>query len=140
MNTPLPFAGYTIDWTEALHALLYAGGALLLAALAHRLLFALLARVTARTQTPVDGVVVAQLRAPTRWAAAAIALSLAAQVDPWVATVWGAAARFAVPALLGWIAYALVRAFAAALEVRAEASGDPVAVRSRRTRIAILSR
>src|SRR6476469_4170711 len=111
MRLQLPFAGYTIDWAEALHALLFAGGALLLAAVVHRIAFALFARVAARTHTPVDGLVVDRLRAPTRWAAAAITLSLAAQGDRWVAYAWGAAARFVVPALVGWMAYSLVLAF-----------------------------
>jgi hypothetical protein len=83
---------------------------------------------------------VERLSAPTRWAAAAIAIALAAQADRWVAAVWSAAAPFVVPALLGWIAYSLVCAFASALEYRAEAAPDQIAARSRRTRIAILSR
>ncbi len=49
-------------------------------------------------------------------------------------------ARFLRPALLGWIAYALVKAFAATMEMRLETAPDPVAARSRRTRMAILSR
>ena len=49
-------------------------------------------------------------------------------------------AQFLRPALLGWIAYTLVKAFTAALEIRLELSADPVAMRSRRTRIAVLSR
>jgi small-conductance mechanosensitive channel len=129
-----------IDWPEALHALLFAGGALVLAALVHRLVFAVLGRIVARTQTPVDGLVLERLRAPTRWAAAAIALGFAAQADAWVAAVWLAIAKFVVPALLGWIVYCLVKAFAAALEYRAEISTDLASARSRRTRIAILSR
>ena len=134
------FLHATIDWPELLHAALFAGGALIAAALVHRLVFALLTRLAARTQTPVDGLITEQLRSPTRWAAAAIALALAAQADPWVARVWLGVAKFLVPALLGWIVYSLVRAFAAALEYRAEISTDIAASRSRRTRIAILSR
>jgi small-conductance mechanosensitive channel len=134
------FPRLSIDWPEAFHALLLAGGALIGAALVHRLVFAVLRRIVARTQTPVDGLIADQLRAPTRWAAAAIALGLAAQADAWVAAVWGAVAKFVVPTLLGWIAYALVKAFAAALEYRAEISTDLASARSRRTRIAILSR
>jgi small-conductance mechanosensitive channel len=130
----------SVDWPEALHALLLAGGALIAAGLVHRLVFGVLRRIVSRTQTPVDGLIVEQLRAPTRWAAAAIALGLAAQADSWVAGVWVAIAKFVVPALLGWIAYSLVRAFAAALEYRAEISTDVASARSRRTRIAILSR
>ncbi len=130
----------TLDWSELLRAALFAGGALIAALVVHRLVFALLARVVGRTHTPVDGLVVEQLRAPTRWATAAIALALAAQADPWVARVWFAIGKFAVPALLGWIAYSLVKGFAAALEYRAEISVDVASARSRRTRIAILSR
>ena len=140
MTLRLPFGGYTIDWTEAAHALVFAGVALALAAVVHRMVFALLARVAARTHTPVDGLVLERLRAPTRWAAAAIALSLTAQGDAWVAYLWGAVAKFVVPALVGWMAYSLVVAFSAALEHRAEVSTDLAAARSRRTRIAILSR
>ena len=140
MTRAFEFSRWSIDWTEALHALLLAGGALLAAALVHSLVFGVLCRVVDRTQTPVDGLIVERLRAPTRWAAAAIALGFAAQADAWVAAMWIPAAKFAVPALLGWIAYSLVRAFAAALEYRAEISTDIASARSRRTRIAILSR
>ncbi|GGD85893.1 membrane protein [Tsuneonella deserti] len=134
------FSRYAIDWPEALHALLLAAAALLVAGLVHRAVFSVVTRLTVRTPTPVDGLVAEQLRKPTRWAAAAIGISLAAQADAWIASLWGAVARFVVPALLGWMAYCLVKAFAAALEYRAEASTDIAAARSRRTRIAILSR
>ena len=130
----------SVDWPEILHALLVAGGALVAAAIVHRLVFAATGRIVGRTQTPVDGLVLERLRAPTRWAAAAIALALAAQADTLVASLWGAVAKFVVPALLGWIVYSLVRAFAAALEYRAEISTDIASARSRRTRVAILSR
>lgn len=140
MALRFPFAGYAIDWPELLHALIFAGGALLLAGVLHRAVFALLGRVAARTGTPVDGLVLHRLRAPTRWAAAAVGFALAAKGDPWLAAAWHAAGRFIVPALLGWMAYSVVLAFAAALEHRAEISTDLAAARSRRTRIAILSR
>ncbi len=140
MFSQFDLSRYTFDWGAALHAATFLGGALVLAGLAHRLLFALLSRLAARTATPVDGLVLTQLRGPTRWAMAAIAVAAAAKADAWVAYVWSGVARFVVPALLGWIVYALVRAFAAALEYRAESSTDLVAARSHRTRIAILSR
>ena len=130
----------TVDWSELFHAVVIAGGSLLVALLIHRLVFALLARLAARTQTPVDGLVAEQLRAPTRWAAMAIALAIAAKVDPWVARVWLLLGRFIVPALLGWMAYSVVCAFARSLDMRVEASSDVVGARSHRTRIAILSR
>jgi len=140
MTGPFSIPRYTFDWAELVHAVLLAGAALLAAAVVHRLAFTLLARIAARTQTPVDGLIAERLRAPTRWAAAAIAIALAAKADPWVAWLWSAAAKFAVPALLGWMAYSVVKAFAAALEYRAEIATDIAATRSRRTRIAILSR
>lgn len=140
MTPAIDPARYTVDWTAVLDAVLVGGGALVAAALAHRILFSLLARLAARTETEVDEIVIERLRAPSRWAAAAIALSLAAQADPWLAWAWGAIAPFAIPAVLGWMAYRLVQAFAAALEHRTDDASDPGAARSRRTRIAILSR
>jgi small-conductance mechanosensitive channel len=140
MTRAIDPARYAIDWPALLDALLVGGGALVVAALAHRILFALLVRLAARTETEVDEIVIERLRAPARWAAAAVALSLAAEADPWLEWIWGAIAPFAVPAVLGWMAYRLVQAFAAALEHRTDEANDPVAARSRRTRIAILSR
>ncbi|TCJ41355.1 mechanosensitive ion channel [Parafrankia sp. BMG5.11] len=131
---------YSLDWAEVLHATVVLGGALLVAAVVHRLVFAILSRIAGRTETPVDGVIVDQVRSPARWAATAVAVSLAAQADVWVASVWNVVGKFVVPALLGWIAYAVVRALSAALEHRAEISTDIAAARSRRTRVAILSR
>ena len=52
---------------------------------------------------------------------------------------WEPIARFVRPALLGWIAYNVVRALTATMELRM-ADADPVASRSRKTRIAVLSR
>ena len=131
---------YTIDWTALVHAALYVVGALVLATVVHRAAFAVLGRIARRTETEVDELVIGRLRNPSRWAIAAIALAAAAQADAWILWVWRAIAPFAVPALIGWMAYALVHAFAAALEYRAGTATDLVAMRSRQTRIAILSR
>lgn len=140
MFAELDPARYSLDGAALLHAAAYLGGAIVLAALAHRFVFALLGRIAARTATETDELVIDRVRAPARWAMGALALSAAAQGDAWIAHVWRALAPFAVPALIGWIAYALVQAFAAVLEQRADAATDLAAARSRRTRIAILSR
>ncbi|MXO75177.1 mechanosensitive ion channel [Altererythrobacter aerius] len=131
---------YAIDWPELVHAVIAIGVSLAIAALVHRLVFSVACRLADRTETPVDGLVLERLRSPTRWAATAIALAMAAEVDAWAAWIWSSVGSLAVPALLGWIAYSLVKAFAAALEYRAEISTNIAAARSRRTRIAILSR
>ncbi len=131
---------YMIDWTAVLHAAVLGLVALAMAAVFHRLVFALLTRIAARTETKVDDMVLARLRMPARWAAATIALGLAAQGDLYLARFWHAVAPFAVPAVLGWMVYSIVQAFAAALEYRADHAGDVIAARSHRTRIAILSR
>lgn len=133
-------ARYSIDWPEAAHAAIYAMAAIALAFILHRLVFAIADRLAARTETPVDGMVVDRLRSPARWAAIAIGIALAAKADMWIAAVWHAVDPFALPALLGWMAYAVVKAFALALEHRAETAASLAATRSHRTRIAILSR
>lgn len=131
---------YAIDWTALAHAALYLGIAIVLAAIGHRILFAILGRIAARTATHTDEIVIAELRAPARWAFGALALSGASQGDTWIAHLWSALAPFAVPALIGWLSYALIRALSEVLEQRTDTAGDLVAARSRRTRIAILSR
>lgn len=133
-------ARYSIDWAEVLHAASYVFGALVIAAALHRLVIMILGPIVRRTDTTVDEMVLARLRNPSRWALGALGIAVAAQADRWIMVVWSAIAPFAVPALVGWMAYALVRAFAAALELRADSTADLVAARSRRTRIAILSR
>jgi small-conductance mechanosensitive channel len=65
---------------------------------------------------------------------------LAAQADETLRIIWEPLAQFLRPALLGWIAYNIVRGLTAAMELRMEASHDQVALRSRRTRTALLSR
>lgn len=133
-------ARYSIDWAPMLHAAIYLIAGLVLAAVAHRIAFAVLSRVARRTHTDMDEVVIERMRAPARWALAAVAVSAAAQADAWIMSVWRVIAPFAVPALLGWIVYSLVRAFATTLEQRADLSSDIASARSRKTRVAILSR
>ncbi|MGX7951486.1 mechanosensitive ion channel family protein [Tsuneonella sp. HG249] len=131
---------YSPDWSAMIHAAVYFAGAILFAAVAHRIIFAMLERIAARTETEVDGLVIDQLRSPARWAFAALALGAASQADRSIDAFWRALAPFAVPALIGWIAYSIVCAFTAVLERRADASTELASTRSRKTRIAILSR
>lgn len=133
--------GSLLQWSEAVSfALLRAGIAVAIALAVHLVLFALLRRVARLSESGTDEVVFARLREPLRWSLVAVALSLAQEGDPLIGRVWDSAARFVVPALLGWVVYALVKAFAAVMEGRAEHAEDPTVARSRQTRVRILSR
>ncbi|MBW8783219.1 MAG: mechanosensitive ion channel [Novosphingobium sp.] len=128
------------DSTALLQAGIVAAIAIAAALAVHVALFALLRRVARLSWLASDAVVFARLRQPMRFAMVAIALSLAAEGEPLLAQVWGKLQPFVTPALLGWVAFALVKAFAEVLENRAVQTEDAIAVRSRRTRIAIVSR
>ncbi|MBT8432208.1 MAG: mechanosensitive ion channel family protein, partial [Altererythrobacter sp.] len=133
-------AYWQIEWQQVLISTAGVALAALLAYLLYRLVFFLVERLTRMSETKVDEMVVDRIRRPVKWSFVAIGVTLVAQVDPYLQTVWEPLARFIRPALLGWIAYTLVKAFTAALEYRLEISQDPIAMRSRRTRIAVLSR
>jgi small-conductance mechanosensitive channel len=137
----LPSADELLHWAaQSTNAAIAAGVAVVIALFVHLVLFAILTRVTRLSQLTSDEVVVERLRQPLRWSLMAVAISIAAEVQPALAHLWDSVARFVVPALLGWVAFALVKAFAIAMETRAELSSDEMTARSRRTRIAILSR
>ncbi len=121
-------------------AAIAAGVAIALALLAHLALFRLLERIAGLSTLESDSMVVGRLRGPARWALIALAVELAGESSPLLARLWGAVDRFAIPALLGWIAVRLVRAYAVAVDSRARLHDDEMSARSRRTRIAILSR
>ncbi|HET9627877.1 MAG TPA: mechanosensitive ion channel domain-containing protein [Novosphingobium sp.] len=121
-------------------ALIAGGTAIAIALAVHFALFRVLARLADLSHMESDGIVVDRLRGPFRWALLALAIELAGESSALIARVWGALDRFLVPALLGWIALRLVRAYALAVDSRAQLGEDTIASRSRRTRIAILSR
>lgn len=128
------------SWEQAAASAVALTIVLLVAFVLHRVLFAILRRISTMSSTPVDGMVFDRLYRPLRWSFIAIGISLLAAGDKDIAKVWGAVSGFAVPALLGWVTLSVARAFTNALEYRTEISFDPVAARSRRTRISILSR
>lgn len=137
----VPSVSQVIDWSEALTRTgIHAGIAVGVALAVHLALFALLDRAARLSVSTSDEVVFDRLRQPLRWSLVAVAISLAAEADTLVARVWDLTARFIEPALLGWVLFALVKAFATVLDNRAEASEEVLAARSRRTRIAIFSR
>lgn len=130
-----------LAWSgTASHAAGAAGIAVGAAFVLHLLLFALFDRAARLSVSPADDLVVARLRHPARWSLIAVGISLAAEADALVAQVWSTTGRFVVPALMGWVAFALVQAFATAMTARAAHGSGDEAARSRATRIAIFSR
>ena len=141
MQAKLPSTEQVLGWSETvtlagIHLGVAVGAALAL----HLGLFAVLDRAARMSVSTADELVFGRLRHPLRWAMVAVAISIAAEGDALIARVWDTVARFIVPALLGWVAFALVKALAGVLENHANTAADPVAARSRRTRIAIFSR
>ncbi|APE27732.1 mechanosensitive ion channel family protein [Aurantiacibacter gangjinensis] len=131
---------WSIAWEEIGVAAIAVALAVTVAYVLFRLVYAVVVKLASRSENPVDDLILARIRSPIKWSAIAIAITLVAQADPLLAQYWEPLAGFLRPALLGWIAYSLVKAFTAVLELRLDQASDPVAVRSRRTRIAILSR
>lgn len=137
----VPSLGQVVDWSETLtRAGIHGGIAVGIALALHLGLFALLDRAARLSISTSDELVFDRLRQPLRWALVAVAISLAAEGDALIARGWDMTARFIEPALLGWVAFALVKAFAEVLDSRAGMAEDAMAARSRRTRVAIFSR
>lgn len=127
--------------TEGLiHTLFGLGGAIIVALVLHWIILAVLRRVARLSANPLDDVVLERVKRPLRWVMIGFAISAAADTDALVGQGWDVATDYITPALMGWLAYAVVQGFAAGMEARAEQSEDPVAQRARITRISILSR
>ena len=131
---------WSITTREALEMAIVLAIPALLALALHWLIFALLRRVARASATQMDNAIFEAVRTPARWAMMAMAIAIAAQVDPLLGAGWAVAAKYLTPALLGWTLYAVVEGFAQGLEVEAVAHEDASAMRARRTRVAILSR
>ncbi|MDN3647134.1 mechanosensitive ion channel [Pontixanthobacter aestiaquae] len=133
-------ANWNIDWSEATAAAIALTVAIVIAYAIYRAIFAILQRVTGKSETVADDLIIQSIRRPIKWSLIAIGITVVAQGNDTLAFIWEPIARFVRPALLGWIAYTIIKAFTAAMEIKMEASEDPVAIRSRRTRISIFSR
>lgn len=116
------------------------GAAILLALVAHRVLFAIVHRIVRASESRIDDGVVDTMRTPLLWAMIGFALSVAAENEVLVGYGWDLFASFLRPALVGWVAYAAVNGITAGFKADVESAEDPVAHRGRLTRISILSR
>ena len=127
-------------WDLSIAALAAALG-ITLALIAHRVLFGLLARIAQSSDSKADDFIVTQLRRPTRWSLIALGLVLASRETPVLDEIWQRVGGFLVPALVGWIALAILRALVHSMELKADISvADNLQARRRRTRLAIFSR
>ena len=131
---------WPISYDGLIHTLIVLGSAVVVALIAHWIIFAILRRLARASESTLDDVVVETVRRPLRWAAIAFAITAAAENDALVGRGWDLFAKFLTPAVIGWVAYAVVRGLARGYEAQIGEADDPVAQRGRLTRIAILSR
>lgn len=131
---------WSINWEELGVAAIALVIAVAVAYALFRVIYAVVVRIARQSENQADDLILKRIRNPIKWSAIAIAVTLVAQAEPVLEQFWEPVATIVRPMLLGWIAFSAVRAFTAVLELRLDAAADPVAVRSRRTRISILSR
>lgn len=132
-------------WQDKLDTLVIAVLSVTIATLAalaiHYSLFRLLRRIARASESPTDDMLVGKLARPTRYALIALGLVLVARETPAVSAFWERVAGFVMPALIGWIALAILHAFVKAMEMRNDISmPDNRNARRKRTRMTILSR
>lgn len=129
---------------RALAAALILGVAVFAALILHRAAMSVLRRVSARTSSKADELIVERVAAPLRWMLIAVALSFAQRgvaLGAWSSALWSQISGFVVPGLIGWFAIALIRAMTDIIDVSNDISvADNLHARRRRTRVAILAR
>ncbi|RGP41585.1 putative MscS family protein [Altererythrobacter insulae] len=135
---------WAIDWTvlvyDSIASIVIVAIAVLIAYVAYRITFHFVSKVARVSESDIDEHIVDRIKRPIKWSFIAIGITVAAQIDSSLGLVWEPLAQFLRPALLGWIAYNVVRGFTAAFEARLAAGEDSGNRRSRRTRIAVVSR
>ncbi len=122
-------------------AAIAAGIAILAAIVIHGAIFLVLQRVATRTEADSDDIVVRALRGPTRLATIIVALIVAAREVPELDEIWARIAAFVLPAVVGWIALAVLRALVEAAKLKADISvADNLKARRKRTKLTMFSR
>ncbi|WP_066557782.1 mechanosensitive ion channel family protein [Croceicoccus bisphenolivorans] len=135
------FASQPGPMREVAVAVLAAAIAIIVALAAHRVIFKILRRVARGSGNTTDDVVVRKLARPSRYAFIALGLVLAAREIPALDDIWEKIAGFVMPALVGWMAMAIMHAFIHAMTERADITvPDNRQARRKRTRLAIFSR
>ncbi|MBD58713.1 MAG: hypothetical protein CL808_01140 [Citromicrobium sp.] len=126
---------------DPLHAAIAAAIAVALALAIHAALFFLLRRIARRTDESADDIVVRHLHRPTRLAFVVLALMGAAREVPELRDIWADIATFVLPAVVGWMALAILRALVEAAKLKADISvADNLKARRKRTKLTMFSR
>ena len=124
--------------------LIWVAIAVAVALLLHLFLHRLAMRLAARTKGRVDDVLVRRGKGPARWLFVGLALAIVRPglvLDDTLNAAWALAAGMVVPALIGWLAIAMVQAVSDMVELSADISvEDNLRARRRRTRSGILTR
>lgn len=126
---------------QSLAAIAIGLAAIAIALLVHRIFFRVLRRVASASESATDDLLVSKLGRPTRYALIALALILAAREAPALDHIWQKVAGFVMPALVGWMALAVMQALVGAMEIHTDITRhDNLRARRKRTRLAIFSR
>lgn len=130
------------QWLQLIGPPILVGGfAIAVALAAHWLLFSVLRRFARASDNTADNILVKRLSRPTRWSMIALAVVVAARVIPAFEEVWVKVAGFVMPALIGWMALAIMRALFDAMALKADTTvEDNLHARRQRTKLAIYSR
>lgn len=135
------FAAAFPPWLSSLVLIAFAVCAALAA---HWLILKLARSGAARTQTQVDDILLRRLHGPVRWLLIAFALSAiqaGLALGPHALAAWSRVAGLVFPALLGWVAAALLGVVADVVKSRADiTAADNLQARRQRTRADILHR
>lgn len=137
----LVFGVHVPDWLARL------GGVAILVltiVVLHAIAVAIVRRLTARTKTRTDDILVARLRWPTLWLLIGMALAASGpelDLPAYWDRLWQRVLGLVAPAILGWVLYALLTAYRDIGDARFDISvADNLRARRRRTRIGILYR
>ncbi|RIV88455.1 mechanosensitive ion channel family protein [Aurantiacibacter xanthus] len=131
----------SVSWPQIGEALIYGSVGIAVALIVHWLIFGVLTRITRSSKSLSDGAIVSSLRSPSRWSMAALGLVLAARETPLLESAWEKIAGFVMPALIGWMALAIMRALVTSAEMHLDLdAADNLRARQRQTRLRILSR
>lgn len=119
-------------------------GAIAAALILHRLVFTVARRIAHHSEGEADDILVACMRAPTRWLLVLLALGAALgsmTLWPGVERYWSIASRMALAGLLGWLALGLLGAAKQIVVLNTDISvADNLRARRRQTRVRILHR